>query len=83
MWEYAEFDDPTGEVDETVSEDLQSDESGTLKPVNTRSFRRELRYDYKYDPHGNWIERVVSWRLQQDTDFQRSNIERREIAYYT
>src|SRR5439155_14081472 len=43
---------------------------------------KQVRYKYQYDTHGNWTERVVSVRLEQNPDFQRSNIERRKISYY-
>jgi hypothetical protein len=40
------------------------------------------RYDYQYDSHGNWTERVGSYRIGSQPEFQRSNIERRTITYY-
>jgi hypothetical protein len=40
------------------------------------------RFEYRYDAQGNWTERVVSYRLEPNPDFQRSNVERREITYY-
>ena len=80
--EYDEHDNPIRKIDETNSRDLQADESGNLQSVNEKSFRREIRYQYKYYSHGNWTERVISVRYETNPDFQRSNIERREIVYY-
>ena len=51
---------------------------GPVRTLRTEHVRRE----YKYDAHGNWTERAVWSRLQQNPDFQRSNIERREFSYY-
>ena len=40
------------------------------------------RSDYQYDAHGNWTERVGSYRIGSQGEFQRSNVERRTITYY-
>ena len=56
---------------------------GNLQLINAKSFRREVRQEYKYDSRGNWTERVVSVRYEINPDSQWSNIERREISYYT
>lgn len=42
----------------------------------------ETRFEYKYDQHGNWTERVVSGRIDSESVFRRSNVERRVITYY-
>ena len=82
--EYDELDNPIREIiEESVSGDFQSDESGNLRLVNEKVLRRDVRYEYKYDSQDNWTERVVSVRYETNPDFQRSNIERREISYYT
>jgi len=82
-WEYDEHDNPIRELHERTSGELRADESGNLQTMNQTSFKHEARYEYKYDSHGNWIERVVSVRYEVNPDFQRSNIERREIIYYS
>jgi hypothetical protein len=41
-----------------------------------------MRFEYQYDPQGNWIERVVWFRSGSQPDFQRSHVERRMITYY-
>ena len=84
IWEYDEHDNAIRTIhDDTVSGDLQADESGNLQRVSPKSFRREGRLEYKYDSHGNWTERVVSGRYEVNPEFQRSNIERRTIMYYS
>ena len=84
IWEYDEHDNAIRTIhDDTVSGDLQADESGNLQRVSPKSFRREGRLEYKYDSHGNWTERVVSARYEVNPEFQRSNIERRTIMYYS
>jgi hypothetical protein len=62
--------------------EFQTDESGNLQSVNPKSARHEIQYEYKYDLHDNWTERVVSVRYRTNPTFQRSNIERRQIEYY-
>jgi hypothetical protein len=57
-WEYDEYDNPIREIDERKTGELRSDESGNLQTMNQKSFKHEVRYDYKYDSHGNWTERV-------------------------
>jgi hypothetical protein len=81
--EYDEYDNPIREIAERTSGELVADESENLQSANPKSFRHEVRYEYKYDSHGNWTERVVSVRYETNSDFQRSNVERREIIYYS
>jgi hypothetical protein len=47
-----------------------------------RVIQQHTRFEYRYDTQGNWTERIVSGRAEQNPDFQRSNIERRTITYY-
>jgi YD repeat-containing protein len=81
--EYDEYDNSIRQIEERTGDELVADESGNLQTANPKSFRHEVRYEYKYDSHGNWTERVVSVRYETNPDFQRSNVERREIIYYT
>jgi YD repeat-containing protein len=43
---------------------------------------QHTRFEYEVDRDGNWIEQIVSMQFDPNTDFQRSNIERRTITYY-
>jgi hypothetical protein len=51
-----------------------------ITPEKTRV--REIRFDYRYDDHGNWIERIVSAGLDEEVPSQSANAERRTIVYY-
>jgi len=53
-----------------------------LRTASEDSCKQQIRFDYKYDARGNWTERVVWIRYGSNPEFQRSNIERREISYY-
>jgi YD repeat-containing protein len=82
-WEYDEHDNVIREIkQETVGGGLQTDESGKLQFINEKLSNHGVRYEYKYDSHGNWTGRVVSMRYETNLDLQRSNTERREINYY-
>jgi hypothetical protein len=81
-YRYDEHDNPIEETHEKTSHDLNVDETGNLRPANEKSLRHKVRFEYKYDDRGNWTERIVSVCYESNPDFQRSNIERREITYY-
>ena len=49
------------------------------EPEATRS--HDVRSEYQYDEHGNWIERIVSGRTDASQPFQRTNVEWRRIEY--
>jgi hypothetical protein len=70
------------EMEEHNSREMQMDEEGNLQPVKERSNKQDVRFEYQYDARGNWTERVVWMRLHPNPNFQRSNVERREIGYY-
>jgi hypothetical protein len=42
----------------------------------------EVRYSYKYDHHGNWIEQLTSYRSSSDAAFQSSTVIKRILTYY-
>lgn len=70
------------EITEESSRDMGLNEEGELQPSNERSNRHHVRFEYAYDARGNWTECIVWSRLEPNPDFQRSNIQRREITYY-
>ena len=79
------YDDRGNAVDEvTVSgqREMQVDETGNEHFGNETSETSSAHYDYQYDAHGNWIERITSSAAQNSSALQRSNIERRQISYY-
>jgi YD repeat-containing protein len=66
---------------ENTSREVEIDDEGKIHPIRENSWQQHVRLDYQYDPHGNWTERVVCSRLAPNPNFERSNIERREIEY--
>jgi YD repeat-containing protein len=42
----------------------------------------EVRYSYKYDHRGNWIEKSISYRSSADGTFQSSTATKRKLTYY-
>jgi len=83
-WTYRfdEHDNVTEETQEHTHREMNLNEAGKPQPVNEVSTHGQWRNAYKYDDHGNWTERVVSVRLEQNPEFQPTNIERRIISYY-
>jgi YD repeat-containing protein len=79
---YDEFDNRVEEVRVDVSRDMRMDD-GVVKSDEQPSRIQHARFEYQYDAHGNWTERIVWQRFEPNTDERRSNIERRTIAYYT
>lgn len=61
---------------------LDGSGDGGVRRVEEPPRQRTVRYEYRYDPHGNWIERVGSVREAPSRDFHRSNIERHALTYY-
>ena len=67
-----------GDRESAIGQDSGSDPN-TGDPSTSYS---EIRYSYKYDQHGNWIEKVESQRSSPDGPFQSSPILKRTLAYY-
>ena len=63
------------------SREMRMDD-GVVKTEERPSHVQHVRFEYQYDAHGNWTERVVSQRLEPNADERPSNIERRTISYY-
>ena len=68
------------EIRETGGLEIDAQGNRVEKPAGRR--KSQVRYEYKYDENQNWTERVVWTRQDSKCDFQRSDIERRAIAYY-
>jgi hypothetical protein len=81
-YRYNAHDDPVEETAEHRSREANFDESGTVHYSSDRVNVQHNRLEYRYDAHGNWMERIVSFRSESEPDFQRSNIERRVITYH-
>jgi len=82
IYRFDEHDNPTEEIQDHTHREMNSNEAGNPQPANEVSTHRQVRNAYKYDDHGNWTERVISVRLEQNPEFQPTNIERRKISYY-
>jgi len=79
---YDDNDNPIEKVLEHTSREVQIDQEGNIEPVKETSHTQNVRFEYRYDEQRNWTERVVWSRLEPNPDFQRSNVERREVVYY-
>jgi YD repeat-containing protein len=79
---YDDHDNPIEETTRHTSREMQMDEEGNLRPTKENTNRQSVRFEYRYDAQGNWTERVVWSRWEANPNFERSNVERREITYY-
>ena len=80
------------EIDTTYNEhgDTESEITRSTRPEaenidaasRTRSSYSETRYSYQYDQHGNWTEKLVSYRSTFDSAFQSSTVIKRSLIYY-
>jgi hypothetical protein len=82
-YRYEDSDDFVEETTEQRSREGSFDETGNVHYTLDRLNVQHNRLEYLYDAHGNWTERIVSFRSESEPDFQRSNIERRMITYYS
>jgi hypothetical protein len=82
-FQYRDADDPVAEISSSRNRRVGVDDDGVVRTIEEAPRApHHNRYDYQYDTHGNWTERVVSYRISSQPEFQRSNIERRTITYY-
>ena len=81
-YRYDDRGNPSEQDIEDTSRDMEIDEEGRLQPVQERSHRQNVRFEYRWDARGNWTEQTVWMRTDPNREFERSNIERREITYY-
>jgi YD repeat-containing protein len=79
---YDDYGNTVEQITEQAAREMEIDEQGQPHATSERSTRQDVRMEYRYDAHGNWIERIVSSRVDPNPDFQRSNVERREITYH-
>ena len=81
-YRYEDRDEAVEETTENISREASINEDGTLRYSQGASHIQHNRFEYTYDSLGNWTSRTVSFRLEPETAFRLSNIERREIEYY-
>ncbi len=77
-----DHDNPMEETTGHTSREANIDEHGVVIYSQDRVMIQHNRFEYVYDAHGNWVERIVSIRPEPNSTFQRSNIERRVITYH-
>ena len=82
-YRYRDHDDPVEETIEHTSREGKIDEAGNVQYSSNRVNLQHNQLEYLYDECGNWTERIVSLRLESQSEFQRSNVERRTITYYS
>ena len=82
-YRYRDHDDPVEETIEHRSHEAKTDETGNVQYSSNRVNVQHNQLEYIYDECENWTERVVSHRLESQSGFQRSNVERRTITYYS
>lgn len=82
-YRYDDHNNPIEETNECTNREASANEDGTMQYTPDITTVQHNRSEYRYDTHGNWTERIGSYRLEPDSDFQRSNIERRTITYHT
>jgi hypothetical protein len=80
---YDDRGNPVLERSVTTGGQATLDGQGQLRITPEQTRVREVRFDYTYDDHGNWIERIVSGRSDEKVPSQPANAERRTIVYYS
>ena len=81
-YRYDDHDNPVEETTEDRRREASTDENGITQYTSNRLNVQHNQFEYLYDAHGNWIERIVSIQRESNLAFQRSNIERRIITYH-
>jgi hypothetical protein len=80
-FEYGEYNDPITETSRRRTSRVDIDDDGIVRTTEEETgVQEDCRYEYQYDAHGNWIERVIWQRLGSQPEFRRS-IQRRTITY--
>jgi hypothetical protein len=81
-YRYGDGDDLIQEICQRTSREANLDDGGVLQYTPDKVTAHEIRFEYRYDTHGNWVEKTVSTRFEANTEFQPSNITRRAITYH-
>jgi hypothetical protein len=82
-YRYGDGDDPIEETTEHRHREANLAEDGTLQYTPDKAVTQQNRFEYRYDDHGNWVEKTVLIRPEGNADFQASNITRRAITYHS
>ena len=65
-YRYDSHDDPVEETVEHRSREASFDEIGNVHYSSDRVNLQHNRLEYRYDDHGNWTERIVSFRSESE-----------------
>jgi YD repeat-containing protein len=79
---YDAHDNPIEQADENRSHDLNLDDSGEVVETEASVSTQRIRFEYIYDDHGNWTEKISSAEFSQGDESVRSGIERRRLTYW-
>jgi YD repeat-containing protein len=72
---------PIEQISETRRWQMNMDETGQPRRTEESPIDQRNAFEYVYDAHDNWTERIVSYRRPSTGHWQRTNIERRELTY--
>lgn len=81
-YEYGDHEHPVAETSRSRNHGVDVDDDGTVRTSDDETTIHHHQFAYQFDPHGNWTERLCSWRLHLEPVFHRSNVERRTIEYF-
>jgi hypothetical protein len=79
------YDDRGNPVERTTvdeSRELRVEDDGATEEMNEQRREQRTRFEYRYDEHGNWTERVTWGSAQPDGELVRQSVERRRFTYY-
>jgi hypothetical protein len=80
-YRYDGRDNPIEAITEGRSREIRI-EDGTVLPREQPMREQRTRFDYRYDPWGNWTQRVTLMRIDAEKAFQRTAMDRRINTYY-
>jgi hypothetical protein len=80
-FEYNDHDDPISEIQSTRHRSMGLEE-GAPRTKEEPPRGQHNRYEYQYDSHGNWTERVIWLAAESEAEFRRSVVYRRTMTYY-
>lgn len=82
IYRYDDRDNRIEQVMESRTRQLGIDDNGARQLTEEKTSAYTTRLEYVYDEHGNWTEQIVSSLWEPNTEFQRTNVEWRQITYY-
>ena len=89
---YNEYGDPSSQTSTALGnpalrQEYGLSDSGAMVPVGSTPAAEpprthEMRYDYEYDAHGNWVRQSMSVRSEEGGAFTQQEIHKRNLTYY-